>query len=320
VWAWSAALAIAALHWLNGNTSGKIFLDWRGGALWGWVVAMIMLWLVLALAWRERAAGWSPWRRAVSLLGVLVLATVPAAMAYAASPAVYPQVDVTSGGPTGSSLLGSTLMVVTLMMMLPRVGVATGTGRAGWWVWTYLVNCWLIFGVAESLGGTHYQFHQIGTMLVLLPWAWIVPWDWEAFNWPPGSRVWRVALFAWWATLVLSAVTMYLPGLLDRFKFTQGLVAHSHLAMAGFTTSLCALLLVLVTGRTLGSRGSVAAWHVALLVMLLVLVAMGWREGGDFSWMAVMPGWRMAGLILRAACGTVLFGVALIWFKNWSLS
>jgi cytochrome c oxidase cbb3-type subunit 1 len=317
VWAWTTALALGVLLWLNGQSSGKIFLDWRGGALWGLVVAMSMLWVLLASAWWELANGWRPSRRAVSLLGVLALATVPAAMVYAASPVVYPPVDSTTGGPTGSSLLGSAMVVVTLMMLLPRAGAASGAGRAGWWVWTYLVNCWLIFGVAEWIGGTHLQFHQIGAMLLLLPWVWIVPWDWAAFDWPHGSRVWRIALFAWWGLLVLSGVTMYLPGLLDRLKFTQGLVAHSHLAMAGFTTSFCALLLVALTGRALGGQRSVAAWHLAVLVMLGLLVAMGWREGGGFSWMTVVPEWRTTGLLARAVCGIVLLGISVSWLKHW---
>ncbi|MCX6880687.1 MAG: hypothetical protein NTW21_43805 [Verrucomicrobia bacterium] len=320
VWAWTAALALGTLCWLDGSTSGKIFLDWKGGALWGLVAAMGLLWVVLALAWRERATGWTRARRAVSWWGMLVLAAVPAAMVYAASPAVYPPVDATTGGPSGASLLGSTLVVVTLLMWLPRAGAATGKGRAGWGVWTYLVNCWLIFGAAEWIGGTHYQFHQIGAMLILLPWAWLVPWDWAAFCWPAGSRGWRTAVFAWWGLLVLSGVTMYLPGVLDRFKFTQGLVGHAHLAMAGFTTSFGALLLVALTGRPLGGPRSVAAWHASVLVMILVLVAMGWREGGDSSWMEVMPGWRTAGLHLRASCGTVMAAVSLIWINRWRIS
>ncbi len=35
VWAWSAALAIGSWQWLSGVTSGKIFLDWKGGGLMG---------------------------------------------------------------------------------------------------------------------------------------------------------------------------------------------------------------------------------------------------------------------------------------------
>lgn len=320
VWAWSAALALGTLHWLDGTTSGKIFLDWQGGALWGFVAAMVMLWLVLAAAWRERDAGWSPGRRTLARIGLLGLAAVPVAMVYAASPAVYPPVDATTGGPTGSSLLGSALVVVTLMMLLPRAGAATGQGRAGWGLWMYLANCWLIFGAAEWIGGTHWQFHQIGAMLLLLPWAVLVPWDWAGFGWPAGTRVWRLAVFGWWGLLVLSGVAMYLPGLLDRLKFTHGLVGHSHLAMAGFTTSFCALLLVAVTGRPLGRWRSVAAWHGAVLVMIGVLAAMGWREGGEYSWMELAPVWRSVGLHLRATCGAVMLAGSIVWLRTWRLT
>jgi len=386
VWGWSSALALGTLHWLDGRTSGKIFLDWQGGALWGFVAAMVMLWLVLAAAWRERAAGWSPGRRTLARIGLFVLAAVPVAMVYVASPAVYPPVDSTTGGPTGSSLLGSTLVVVTLLLLLPRAGAATGNGRAGWGVWTYLANCWLIFGAAEWIGGTHREFHQIGAMLLLLPWAVLLPWDWAAFVWPASTRGWRLAVFGWWALLVLSGVTMYLPHLLDRVKFTHALVAHSHLAMAGFTTSFCALVMVAVgrqantdsltladrktgvpplmedsessglrsnseagclsahettgrkpvvhdrleaylppkltvlAGRSLGSWRWVAAWQLSVLVMIVVLAAMGWREGGEISWMTLPAGWRTISLQLRAVCGGVMLAASLTWLNHWKKS
>jgi len=269
VWAWTAALALGVLHWLDGRTSGKVFIDWQGGSLWGLVAAMGILWLVLAAGWCERAAGWNPARRALAAIGLLGLAAVPAAMVGVASPAAYPPVDATTGGPTGASLLGSTLVVVTLMM--------------------------------------------------LLPWAGVMPWDWAGFTWPAETRVWRMAVFGWWGLLVLSGVAMYLPWVLDRVKFTQALVGHSHLAMAGFTTSFCALVLVALTGRPLGAWRSVAAWHGAVLVMIAVLAAMGWREGGDLSWMAVTPIWRTAGLHLRATCGAVMLTASLIWIKDWRM-
>jgi cytochrome c oxidase cbb3-type subunit 1 len=324
VWAWTTALAAGAMQWLGGQTSGKIFLDWQGGALWGLVAAMGGLWLVLTAACRERATTWTAGRRRLAWAGVAALATVPVAMVYAASPHVYPPVDVTTGGPTGASLLGSTLVVVSLMMLLPRAGAADGRGRAGWGrggggggVWTYLVNCWLVFVAAEWIGGTHFQFHQIGAMALLLPWAWLVPWDWVGFSWPEGTRVWRAGLFGWWGLLVVTGVAMYLPGLLDRIKFTQGLVAHSHLAMAGFTTSFCALVLVALTGRGLGGWRSVAAWHGGVLAMVLVLAGMGWAEGGGYSWMLGNPWWRTAGMHFRFCCGAVLLGSSLVWWINY---
>lgn len=315
VWGWTAALLAGVLHWLGGVTSGKVFLDWRGGALWGLVAAMVGLWVVLYLACRERAGEWAAGRRRMAWLGVGVLAVVPWAMVWSSSPGVYPPVDVTTGGPTGASLLGSTLVVVTLMLLLPRAGVAVGVGRAGGWTWSYLGNCWMVFVAAEWIGGTHHEFHQIGAMALLFPWVVLIPRDWSGFDWPAGTRVWRWAMFGWWALLVFSGVLMFLPGLLDRIKFTQGLVAHSHVAMAGFTTSFCALVVVALGERPLaGGRVPVVAWHAAALGMVLILAVSGWLEGGGYAWMLGNPWWRTAGLHGRLACGLVMLVVSAVWF------
>jgi cytochrome c oxidase cbb3-type subunit 1 len=207
-------------------------------------------------------------------------------------------------------------VVVSLMMLLPRAGVAVGRGRAGWGVWTYLANCWLVFGAAEWIGGTHFQFYEIAALALLVPWAVIIPWDWAGFEWPAGSGVWRGALFGWWALLVLTGVAMFLPGLLDRIKFTQALVAHSHLAMAGFTTSFCGLLAVALGCRLAGGWRVAAVWHGAVLAMTLVLALMGLAEGGGYAWMLETPWWRAAGLGLRACCGAVMLGVSALWWLN----
>jgi cytochrome c oxidase cbb3-type subunit 1 len=358
VWAWTAALALGVLHWLGGVTSGKIFLDWKGGALWGFFVAQVILWLVLAAAWRERSHDWNKIRRFVSLVGLVGLAMVPVSLAFAASPAVYPPVDRTTGGPTGSSLLGSSLIVVGLMLLLPRIGRPRAGrdrppgGPCEWqeddrsWnadtachepyasslhspdrcgkrslpvrkqsrgIWMFFALSWLVFGVTEAMGGTHFQAVQIGAMLFLLPWVWWIPRDWAGFDWPEGSRVWRVAMLGWWGVLVVSGLLMYQPGVLDHLKFTQGLVAHTHLAMAGFTTSFCALLLVLLTGRRIGSGWSVVVWHGAALAMIVVLAVMGWKEGDGPSWMLGNAAWREWGLVIRAACGLLMLSVSVIW-------
>lgn len=313
VWAWTAALALGVLHWLGGVTSGKIFLDWKGGSLWAFATAQIVLWAVLTVAWRERSGGWSRFRRFASLAGLAGLALVPVSMVFAASPAVYPPVDRTTGGPTGSSLLGSSLIVVGLMLLLPRVAaVATGHTRSRG-IWIFFGASWVVFGVTETIGGTHFQAVQIVAMLFLLPWVWWLPRDWSKFVWPDGSRVWRTAMFGWWGLLVVSGLLMYQAGVLDRLKFTQGLVGHSHLAMAGFTTSFCALLLVMLSGRRIGGSWSVALWHGAVLAMIVVLATMGWREGEGPRWMLGDADWRTWGLSLRAACGGLMLGVSSIW-------
>jgi cytochrome c oxidase cbb3-type subunit 1 len=313
VWAWTAALVLGVFQWLGGVTSGKIFLDWRGGALWGFVAAQVLLWSVLAAAWRERAVVWSKLRRLGSLAGLVGLALVPVSLVFAASPNVYPPVDRTTGGPTGSSLLGSSLIVVGLMLLLPRV-LALSTGRPkSRAIWIFFTVSWLVFGVTEVLGGTHFDTIQIGAMLFLLPWVWWLPRDWAGFEWPEGSRPWRVAMFGWWGVLVVSGLLMYQPGVLDHLKFTQGLVAHSHLAMAGFTTSFCALLMALLTGKRIGSGWSVAVWHCAALAMMVTLAWMGWREGEGSVWMIERPDWRELGLWIRTLCGLLMWWVSMIW-------
>ncbi|MCS4558773.1 hypothetical protein L9G74_20335, partial [Shewanella sp. C32] len=80
-------------------------------------------------------------------------------------------------------------------------------------------------------------------------------------------------------------------------KFTHGLVAHSHLAMAGFTTSFCALLLRL-TGNRFGGLSSAIAWNIAALTMVVVLAATGWAESAGVAWMAEAPPWRTVAFVV----------------------
>lgn len=317
VWTWTAALAAGTLHWLGGTTGGKIFLDWKDGALWSFILALSFLWIVLTVAWKQRAAGWTRWKRNLSLGGLVVLALVPPAIILTSSPETYPPVDPLTGGPTGSSLLGSSLLVVGLMLLLPRVAADHGKGKAGWGTWGYFIACWIFFAIAETTGGTHLDWWQNLSLLLMPPWAWLLWRDWSGFAWPDGARVWRIAMFGWWTGLVLTGYLMYFPWILDHIKFTQGLVAHSHLAMAGFTTSFCALLVVLLTGRKIGGKLTVTLWHMAAAVMLATLAFTGWKEGNDPSWMLIQPAWREVGLILRCACGVVMLGVSSLWLYQW---
>jgi len=207
-----------------------------------------------------------------------------------------------------------------LMLLLPRAVSCGGTGRAGRGTWAYFAFCWIFFGVAEVVGGTHFDWWQNVSLLLMPPWAWLLARDWSGFSWPPQSRLWRMATFGWWGLLVLTGYLMYFPWILDRIKFTQGLVAHSHLAMAGFTTSFCALLIVTLTGRAIGGRLSITIWHAAAVVMIATLAVMGWREGAGPSWMLGNPPWREFGLAIRSACGLAMFLVSGTWLYQWKTS
>jgi cytochrome c oxidase cbb3-type subunit 1 len=211
------------------------------------------------------------------------------------------------------------LIVVGLMLLLPRVVAGVGKGKAGWGTWAYFGFCWVFFGVTEAVGGTHFDWWQNFSLLLMPPWAWLLARDWQGFSWPRDSRVWRVAMFCWWGLLVLTGYLMYFPWILDRIKFTQGLVAHSHLAMAGFTTSFCALLVVFLTGKRVGGMVSVVLWHLAVVVMIVTLAAMGWREGSGQSWMLINPTWRELGLAVRGACGVAMLSVSCVWLTQWKI-
>ena len=125
-------------------------------------------------------------------------------------------------------------------------------------------------------------------------------------------------MIAWWGLLVLSGWLMYQPGVLDRVKFTQALVGHSHLAMAGFTSSFCMLLMGLLTGSCVGSRWSVLLWNMAVLGMVIALKTSGWIEGGGWSWMLEAPLWREVGWGVRAGCGLLMWLISVKWWLDWN--
>lgn len=317
VWAWTGALGAGVLSWLGGGSSGKIFLDWKGGPLFAFVAALAFLWIVLAVAWKRDAPLWKPAKRWLSLAGLLLLAGVPWGMYLASSPDLYPPVDRSTGGPTGASLLGSTLVVVGLLLLLPRAcGLEAKRPGIPWMTLGFFAASWVTFGVAESIGGTHFDALQIIALGLLLPWPWLVLLDWRSFRWPHKPHGWRITTLLWWGLLVVTGFLAFLPDILDRLKFTHGLVAHSHLAMAGFTTSFCALLLRL-TGNHFGNLGSAIAWNTAALTMVVVLAATGWAEGANLAWMADAPAWRITALAIRAFCGLAMLAASVHWWWSW---
>ncbi|TAE78590.1 MAG: hypothetical protein EAZ65_04320 [Verrucomicrobia bacterium] len=317
IWGWSAALAAGVLSWIEGSSSGKIFLDWKGGPRIAFVAALGFLWAVLAIAWWRESGRRSAFQRWLQLSGLIALAAVPWGMWIAASPDVYPPIDRSTGGPTGASLLGSTLVVVGLLILLPRAcGLEAKSRRTPWKTIGFFAASWLVFGIAESIGGTHSDPLQIFALGLLLPWPWLLLRDWRGFHWPPKEQGWRPATLLWWGLLVISGFLAFLPDILDRLKFTHALVAHSHLAMAGFTSSFCALLLRLSGGR-FGSTLSVTAWNAAALAMVVVLAATGWAESMGVDWMAEPPAWRIAALGARSLCGLVMLAASVHWFFTW---
>jgi cytochrome c oxidase cbb3-type subunit 1 len=112
----------------------------------------------------------------------------------------------------------------------------------------------------------------------------------------------------------------FLPGWLDHLKFTNGLVAHSHLAMAGFCTSFLMLLMVeilpLTMGKVLAQKREFMLWQLALFSYLCLMWISGWNEGHDAGF--VIKGDQQIKIIygLRLLCGLVMLWVSVQWWRK----
>ena len=288
---WSASLVVGAASWLAGQSSGKAFLDWEGVARIFFLANLVFLAGVLAAGLVRRAKTGAPRAMLVGLLAFwALLLTVPVAMALATSPRTYPPVNPATGGPTGASLLGSTLSVIAIFAGTPfPLGLPARVAsirRPAFEVFGALgLHAALFLAIGQG-DRTHREPLQIAAVATLLVWAWLLPRWLHCFAWPTGSRSWRLAFLGWGGALLASAVPMFLPGLLDRIKFTNALVGHAHLAMAGMATSFAALLLVVLNQETrlrdvLGDRAAFILWNAGNAVHVTALAAAGALEALD---------------------------------------
>lgn len=310
--AWSAALALGGLSWLAGVTSGKLFLDWHGWARPLLPAAMLVLWSVLALhAWLRRGEGGARARgvRAVVLLGLLA---VPNVLFWAAGREVYPAVNPHSGGATGASLLGSTLAIIAIFGALPALLCVPG--RPARWYWGAWAGGAAVFVAADRGDASHHAAGQIAALAALLPWAVLLPLYLRGFGWHAAARPWLRASLAWWLVLVATGFLVFLPGWSERLKFTNALVAHAHLAMAGLVTSLNIAILRQLRGG--GSDRGFWLWQVGSLVQVVVLAVLGWREAADPAALFLGEAWSQAAYGLRLAAGVAMLLASIGWWKE----
>jgi cytochrome c oxidase cbb3-type subunit 1 len=321
LWVWSAALGVGAYSWLSGHSSGKLFLDWIGYARILFPMVMIALWLLLAASFirgRKAEAGSNLASRGAKLLGLAILLAIPILIFSASSPNFYPAINPDTGGPTGASQLESSLMIVAILLMLPFGLTQRKAGRSKVIAiaWAVLVAEFLLcFSLGHADIGHHHpaQFLSLASLLVWLP---LTPAYYAAFEWHRNTRHWRIAFLAWWSALVLTGWVFFLPGVLDHFKFTDGLVGHSLLAMAGFLSSL----LIFVMVQMLGENGwifnrtrSFYGWNIAVLGYVVLMTAAGWREGFDPTFTIVPGTERDMIYTLRLIVGFVMLASSLDW-------
>ena len=105
---WSTALGVGAYSWLSGHSSGKLFLDWSGYARIFFPLAMLALWLLLAVAFvrqRKIAGNATLAARSAKLLGLVLLLFVPVvSMLHPAQTIIPPSIPTPAALPAPASL------------------------------------------------------------------------------------------------------------------------------------------------------------------------------------------------------------------------
>jgi cytochrome c oxidase cbb3-type subunit I len=321
LWTWSTALFLGSLTWLSGHSSGKLFLDWSGYARFAFPAAMLTLWLLLAvslvLAWNSaRNKSWSA--HATKIIGLATLLAVPFAIYVASSPRLYPAINPSTGGPTGESQLESSLGVVAILLIVPFGVARREPGRQ----WPLIISA-IVFA-AEALlcvsmnrgDMSHHlpsQYLSLGSLLAWLP---LVPAYYATFQWHENVRSWRTALLWWWGFLVVSGWAMFLPGVLDHFKFTDGFVGHSLVAVAGFLTALLVVVIVQLLGDdgwVLTRRWSFYMWNWSVLAYVVIMLIAGWIEGSDPAFTSVPGLTRNILYSLRLVTGVLMLISSAEW-------
>lgn len=321
LWIWSASLAIGALSWVNGHSSGKLFLDWTGYSRVLFPLALTALWCLLAAAHARSVKSESRIVRAAKLVGLVLLLAIPVLLYVAASPELYPPINPATGGPTGASQLESTLVIVAVLLLLP-FGL-TERAEVSYWP---ITAAWCVFAVefllCRALGRgdvSHHrpvQYISLGSLLVWLP---LTPAYYSAFHWHPNTRRWRMAFLCWWLVLVPTGWCLFLPGVLDYFKFTDGLVAHSLLAMAGFISSLLIFVMVQLLGEDgwiFGGNSAFWVWQASVAAYVVVMFFAGWREGTDPAFAMVPTMLRNAVYVIRLLLGVLMLAASVAWLRD----
>lgn len=324
LWVWSAALAVGVFSWLSGHSSGKLFLDWSGYARIAFPLALLTLWLFLTFGFVGQLRD-STKRRAVALIakscGLLLLLAVPFILYAASGPGSYPPVNPDTGGPTGASQLESSLAIVALVLLLPFGLTARRREKSkvvamAWVVLAAEVLLCIALGRGDASHHHPAQFLSLASLLVWLP---ITPAYYAKFHWHSETRRWRLAFLWWWSALLVTGWIFFLPGVLDYFKFTDGLVGHSFVAMAGFASSLLIFAMVQLLGEggwIFNGKRSFMLWHIGVLAYVVLMTIAGWREGVDASFTIVPGPLRNVLYALRLITGIMMLVASVVWLAD----
>jgi len=316
---WSGVLAASGLSWLGGQVSGKLFLSATGVLRWGLPAVLALLWACLgANLWHNRRslARAGLYARGLLLAGLL---PVPAFLWRAGDPRNYPAFNPDSGGATGAALLGSTLVVVASVGLLPwALQIPANERRGPCRIFAgYLLFSVGVFVAIDHGNVSHHQPAAIAALATLLGWIPALSAYLNSFRWST-APCWRQALVAWWTLLAITGFVVFLPGMSERLKFTNALVAHAHLAMAGFATALGFIILqAMAQGHLraiLEGRLAFGLWQTGAAIFVISMSVLGWRESEVPGVLFRADTLSAALYAIRLAAGVIMAGVSLWWY------
>lgn len=207
-------------------------------------------------------------------------------------------------------------VLLALLLLFPALNTQLGE-------WTYgrlLLFAEALLCIALGRGDTsHHRPVQFLSLASLLLWLPITPAYYARFQWHAETRLWRTALLWWWSGLLITGWIFFLPGVLDYFKFTDGLVGHSFVAMAGFASSLIIFAMVQMLGDggwIFNGKRSFVLWHVGVIAYVILMTIAGWREGSDASF-TIVPGlFRNTLYTLRLLTGVMMLVASIVWLAD----
>lgn len=329
VTAWSCALLIGVIGWATGHTSGKLFMEWSGASRAGVLIGMSLLaaalWIEYFRRLREERIfdpGPQPARivMAVKIPVLLILTLIPFVMYYAADPSLYPPVNPDSGGATGGSLLGSTLAIVAIYWMTPFIlGLERLVSLRSFLPSLFLLAAHIIaFAFLDHGDRSHHEPMQIAALSSVAIWVPLLYRHINRFLWPSGSRPWLAAFAGWALVLTATGLFTFMPNVLEGWKFTNALVAHSHIAMAGMVSNFNFLLLAVMNRRddfvrSFGSPVLFWSWQIGNMLQAASLLAAGTLESIHPSWLFTGNPAMNALYVVRAAGGAAMLVAAAYW-------
>ncbi len=322
---WSISLIFGAFSWLNGEISGKIFLEWKDFSEYLFLFNLIFLWLFLSIKFCKETA-----TKGLNLVHIskavllICLGFIPLIFYKAMDPHVFPPINKVSSGSTGSSLLLSTLVIVFIMLIFPLI-LQIEQKRKNAHIFPlyslilHVLSCFFI-NLSDS---SNYDIDQIIGLTSLVIWIPLLFRYYNSFQFRKPAFLWLLGALIWGTILVVSAVIMFLPKSLEMAKFSNILVAHVHLAMGGFVSALCMVILCSMpygkgVGEILGHKNTYLIFQFGLLFYLISLLILGYLEHITSGVLYTYPGSPISSylnpaIFIRLTSGILLLIAPLIW-------